>query len=324
MKIKDLYLSSTRKTRVAIFCLILILASLLSYVNNVNPLITAGVLAGSFIFVEVLFSKPKLFWLTIFWGLAFILLGGFSVVVYLVFSQTFDESVAMFSAGLILLAGIPSMVLIGGFTWLTGYGSPLLNLITTQAIYLVTLGSTFGSLAETSLLLPLGVSFVVGFIYPLLNWWVGGKIAKRKSGLQTFDYPENKLTTLLSHEIENIYSQEENILPLENPFLIGNKTKKYYMFLPLAGDTVNSVLLDKNYLKVDGKDYTWVLDKVAEKARTYSRSAKIPQRNIVPVVVVPKISPAKKVTPIVVRNRFQPQKNLGTVLIITKDKLASL
>ena len=128
MKIRELYLSSARTTRLAVACLLIGLATLISYVNEVNPLITAGVGLGVLVFFEFLFSKPKAFWLTVIWALSIILLTGFSFIVYLVFGQVYGEDQGIFAAGLVLLAGIPSMALAGTLVWLTGYGSPALNL----------------------------------------------------------------------------------------------------------------------------------------------------------------------------------------------------
>lgn len=321
MKIRELYLSSARTTRLAVACLLIGLATLISYVNEVNPLITAGVGLGILVFFEFLFSKPKAFWLTVIWALSIILLTGFSFIVYLVFGQVYGEDQGIFAAGLVLLAGIPSMALAGTLIWLTGYGSPALNLITTLAVYLITLATTFAPLGQINLLLPLGVSFVSGFIYPLLNWWLGKKISKRREAKQDYVYPDGRLTTLLEQDIQEVFPTE-NIIN-ENYHIV-TSNNKHYVILPLAGETKNSITLNENFLKVDDKDYTWVLDRVAEEAREYSRTSKVPQKNITPVVVVPKITPAKQVTPVTLRSRFQPQKNLGTVLIVTKSKLNSL
>lgn len=325
------YRNSYLATRLGIVSVIVILGSLLAWVNNTNPLYVAGAVIPAAVLIEFAIMKTRLFWIALVWVVNFILLAGFSVVLYTVFSGFYGESQGMFASGFILLASLITTIIIGTIIWLYGYGPTIINFVTAFTLYDISLATFVGNFAENSLLIPVGLSLVAGLIYPVLNIFIGSKIRNKRKIKNIQHVPSNKLTTLIKEELNGKYSSNgETVSSVKEPLKVPTnglpilKNGKWLFVIVFAGENVNSLSLEKGFLEKDNLDYSWMLEYVAEQASAFSRMNKIPQKKITPILAVPKISPARSITPVTIKSKLQPQKPIGTVLIIQKSKLSKM
>jgi hypothetical protein len=314
------YRTSKISTRIILLCLVIILGSLISWVNNTNVFVTVGVITGLGILLEGLLVHHRKMITIVILALHFIGLSFYTLTFYTIYSSTVTEDTGIFVAGTIFITGLITTLFAIYLCSKIAYGRFWVNLLISFLLYYVSLTVLVVLFPQVSQLIPAGITFIVVMLYPVSNRLVWRKRAYK---FDVEKFPQNKKQTVLANKLPQIFNILQTVTLETNPYIQSYRNNKGILFvLPLTGE--KPVEIDGNILKVDEEDTTWVLEYVLQSAREFSRKYNVRQKNLVPVVMVNSINLPRGITPIKVRARNKPDKIIGTVLICKIDKAGLL
>jgi hypothetical protein len=310
------YRSTKISTRVIILCLVLILGSVISWVNGTNILLTAGSIAAAGALIEGLLVHHRKMLTVGILILHLVALSFYTLTFYTIYTASVTEETGIFVAGTVFITGIVTSLFAMFLCSKIAYGKFWINILISFILYYISLTVTITLLPQLTQLIPIAIAFVVVMAYPALNHLVGRKRAYK---YDVEKFPKNKKQTILANKLPEAFSSIQKIDLETNPYIQTYRNRKgVILAVPLAGD--KSVEIENNMLKVDGEDTTWILEYVLESSKEFSRNYRIRQKKLVPVIIVNGINLPRGITPINVKARNKPDKTIGTVLICKLDK----
>lgn len=315
MGIRKFYKSTGLSTRISIAAVLLILITVATWYYQLNSLVFVGATAALMISVEALLAHTRKLIIFIISAVHLFLLSMLSATFYQSFILYVDDLSTLLITGSVFGVGIISAVLSFFISYKYLPGALWLNLTINYILYyaaVISIPLIFG--VQTPVLVYIVSGISLPLIYCLLR-----KILTRKS--LSYDltlFPSGKKLTTLRNRTNEKFGNLTQLDSEDNNIQIYRNRKAILFTLPLAGET--NPILDKNILKVDQVDVTWVMEYLLDKAKEYSRSKRIRQSKIVPVIVVDDINLARSATPIKVRSRKNPDKIIGSVLISKINK----
>lgn len=315
MGIRKFYKSTELSTRISIAAVLLILVTVATWYYQLNSLVFAGATAAVMISVEALLAHTRKLIIFIISAVHLFLLSMLSATFYQSFILYVDDLSTLLITGSVFGVGIISAVLSFFISYKYLPGSLWLNLTINYILYyaaVISIPLIFG--VQT----PVLVYIVSGISLPLIYCLLRKMLTRKSSSYDLTLFPSGKKLTTLRNRTNEKFSNLTRLDSEDNNIQIYRNRKAILFTLPLAGET--NPILDKNILKVDQADVTWVMEYLLDKAKEYSRNKRIRQSKIIPVIVVDDINLARSATPIKVRSRKNPDKIIGSVLISKINK----